>query len=369
MISAEALSVLRLKCVKGMNDACLTKIYQAEGSLRDAFRLDYNSLLGLGIKRELAENIVTADVDEALLEHELESVHRQKADVICIDDEEYPSMLKEAETAPPLLFVKGRREALAMPSIAVVGARSATRQACDFAKKLSQDLAEVGFNVVSGFALGIDVYAHAGAVNKGMTTAVMGCGINVFYPEANRRYEELVLKSGCTVTEFFSDTPAYAGNFPQRNRIISGMSYGVIVVEASARSGSLITARYAAEQGREVYAVPTFPGTKNCETNRLIREGAKLVESYYDIVEELRYHLKGLKEVDKEVAPAIVFDNPDAEKIYALIADGMLTADQISAISGINIENIAINLVQMELEGYVIKELDGKYRAVGGNHG
>lgn len=369
MISSKALNTLKLKCVKGMNDTALSRIYSACGSLHDAFGLDFGSLTGLGIKKELAENIVTADIDEKLFERELESVHKRDADVLCIDDEEYPQLLKETETAPAVLFVRGRREALQRPSIAVVGARSATRQACDFAKKISQDLAEVGFNVVSGFAMGIDVYAHAGAVNKGMTTAVMGCGINHFYPEANKRYEATVLKSGCIVTEFFSDEQPNSWNFPQRNRIISGMSYGVIVVEASAKSGSLITARYAAEQGREVYAVPAFPMSKNCATNRLIKDGARLTEGYYDILDELKYRIQGLKEVDKPEAIGLQFSNPDDARLYSLLENGMLNPDELSTLSGMDIGSVTISLVQMELEGYVIREIDGKYRAAGGNYG
>lgn len=362
MISSAALNTLRLKCVKGINDTVLSRIFQAEGTLASAFSLDFGSLSGLGIKKDTAENIITQDIDEPIFEQELEAVHRHKADIICIDDDAYPTMLKQTEGAPALLFVRGRTEALSKPSIAVVGSRNATRQSCDFAKKLSQDLAEVGFNVVSGFALGIDVYAHAGAVNRGFTTAVMGCGLNTFYPEANRRYMDIVLKNGCIVTEFFSDVPAYAGNFPQRNRIISGMSLGVVVVEASARSGSLITARYAGEQGREVFAVPAFPGTKNCMTNSLIKDGARLTESYYDIVEEFRYHIGGLKEVDNTDGHKIEFGSPDASKVYAMLEDGTLTPDEISAKSGINIDTVSITLVEMELEGYLVREIDGRYR-------
>ena len=369
MISSKALNALRLKCIKGINDPVISAIYQSEYSLNNVFKLDYMSLLSLGIKKELAENIVTGDIDDELLERELAAIEKHHADVLCIDDDEYPALLKETVGAPSLLFVRGQRDTLQKPAIAIVGARSATRQACDFAKRLGQDLAEVGFNVVSGFALGIDVYAHAGAVNKGVTTAVMGCGMNLFYPEANRRYQDIVLKNGCILTEFFSDVPAYAGNFPQRNRIISGMSYGIVVVEASPRSGSLITARYAAEQGREVFAVPAFPDTKHCMTNSLIKDGARLTESYYDILDELRYRINGLKEVDNADSHEIEFTSPDAEKIYALIEDGALSPDELSSLSGINIDAVTINLVQMELEGYLVREIDGKYRTAGGNYG
>ncbi len=369
MISAKAINTLKLKCVRGITDQAISKIYAACGSLDGAFALDFGSLTGLGIKKETAENIITADIDEKLLEREFASADKKQADIICIDDAEYPPLLRETESAPALLFVRGKREALLKPSIAVVGSRNATRQACDFAKKLSQDLAEVGFNVVSGFAHGIDVYAHAGAINKGLTTAVMGCGINHFYPEANKRYEPTVLKSGCIVTEFFSDMPALAGNFPQRNRIISGMSHGVVVVEASARSGSLITARYAGEQGREVYAVPAFPMSKNCATNKLIKDGARLTESYYDILDELRYRIDGLKEVDKPEPVRLQFGNPDDARLYSLLENGMLNPDELSTLSGMDIGSVTISLVQMELEGYVIREIDGKYRAAGGNYG
>jgi len=147
------------------------------------------------------------------------------------------------------------------------------------------------------------------------------------------------------------------------------MSYGVIVVEASERSGSLITARLAGEQGREVFAVPAFPDNRNNATNALLKEGAKLVQSYYDVIEELKYQIYDLKEVDKQETSVLEFGSPEQTKLFDLLMRGTLNPDELSAMSGFDIESVAINLAQMELEGYVVREIDGKYRAAGGLNG
>lgn len=147
------------------------------------------------------------------------------------------------------------------------------------------------------------------------------------------------------------------------------MSYGVIVVEASERSGSLITARLAAEQGRDVFAVPAFPDNRNNATNALLKDGAKLIESYYDVVEELKYQLFDLKEVDKQEPGVLEFDSPEQAKLFDLLIRGTLNPDELSAESGFDIESVVINLAQMELEGYVVREIDGKYRVAGGLNG
>lgn len=369
MTSDLAIETLKLRCVKGMDETVMERLYAGAGSLADALLLDMGALLSYGIKREIAENILTKDIDSKLFKSELESLKGARADILCIDDPFYPEMLRQTAGAPCLLFVRGRTEVMDRPSIAVVGSRNATRAACDFSRRLSADLAEAGFNVVSGFARGIDISAHRGALERGATTAVMGCGVDYFFPEENRRYIDDVLDNGCIATEFLSGCYPASRNFPRRNRIISGLSYGVIVVEASARSGSLITARLAGEQGRDVFAVPAFPDNRNNATNALLKEGAKLIESYYDVIEELKYQIGGLKEVDKQADGVLEFDNPEQAKLFDLLIKGTLNPDELSAMSGFDIESVVINLAQMELEGYVVREIDGKYRAAGGLNG
>ena len=364
-----AIETLKLRCVKRMDETIMERIYAATGCIKDAFALDMGSLLSFGVKREVAENIITLDIDKQLFKNELEALKECRANIICIDDDEYPQMLRETKGAPCLLFVRGDASAMLKPSIAVVGSRNASRAACDFTKRLSADLAESGFNVVSGFASGIDVNAHLGAISKGVTTAVMGCGVNHFFPEANRKHLDKVIENGCVVTEFLSNCHPAKMNFPRRNRIISGLSYGVIVAEASSRSGSLITARLAGEQGRDVYAVPTFPDNRNNATNALLKDGATLIESYFDVIEELKYNINDIKEVDKQETSVLEFDSPEQAKLFDLLMRGTLNPDELSAKSGFDIESVVINLAQMELEEYVVREIDGKYRAAGGLNG
>lgn len=369
MTTDKAIETLKLRCVRGMDDTTMEKIFAGSGGISDGFGLDMSSLRAMGVKKEIAENIVTRSIDTSLFKSELKALEESSAYIICIDDDEYPIMLKETVGAPCMLFVRGDASAMKRPSIAMVGSRNATRAACDLSKRMASDLAEAGFNVVSGFAMGIDVYAHLGAVSKGATTAVMGCGVNHFFPQQNQKYLDRVLDGGCVVTEFLSYIHPAKQNFPRRNRIISGLSYGVIVVEASEKSGSLITARLAGEQGRDVFAVPAFPDNRNNATNSLLKSGAVLVESYYDVIEELKYQIRDLKEVDKQEFGGVQFDSPEQAKLFDLLIRGTLNPDELSAMSGFEIESVVINLAQMELEGYVIREIDGKYRAAGGLNG
>lgn len=364
-----AIDTLKLRCVKGVDETVMERIYAGAGTLKGVFDLDMGAFLHFGVKKETAVNILTENVDAPLFKKELESLKAVSADILCIDDDGYPQMLKETAGAPCLLFVRGDADVLQMPCIAVVGSRNASRSACDFSKRLSADLAESGFNVVSGLARGIDIYAHMGAVEKGATTAVMGCGVNHFFPPENKKYLDKILGNGCVITEFLSFCYPAAMNFPRRNRIISGLSYGVVVAEASERSGSLITARLAGEQGREVYAVPAFPDNRNRATNALLKQGAKLVESYYDVIEELKYQIGGLKKVDKQDSGVLEFGSPEQAKLFDLLIRGTLNPDELSAMSGLEIESVVINLAQMELEGYVVREIDGKYKTAGGLNG
>jgi len=364
-----AIETLKLRCIRGVEETVMERIYAGAGTLRGALELDMASLRSFGVKKEIAENIITETIDSQLFKKELKALEECGAHIICIDDEKYPEMLRETVGAPSLLFVRGDVSALERPSIAMVGSRNASRAACDFSKRMASDLGEAGFNVVSGFAKGIDINAHLGAISHGRTTAVMGCGVNHFFPADNKKYLESVLENGCVVTEFLSGCHPAQRNFPRRNRIISGLSFGVIVVEASDRSGSLITARLAGEQGRDVFAVPAFPDNRNSATNSLLKSGAILVESYYDVIEELKYQISDLKEVDKQEVGVLEFDSPEQAKLLDLLMRGTLNPDELSAMSGSDIESVVINLAQMELEGYVIREIDGKYRVAGGLNG
>ena len=234
-------------------------------------------------------------------------------DLVAWDDPDYPRALLELGHAPPVLYFVGRRELLNRPALAIVGSRNATAQGRDNARAFAHALADAGLTIVSGLALGIDAAAHEGALEgAGSTLAVVGTGLDRVYPARNRALAHAIAEHGGIVSEFPPGTPPLEKHFPRRNRLISGLARGVLVVEAALASGSLITARYAGEQGREVFAIPGSihsPLAKGC--HKLIRDGAKLVETAQHVLEEL-----GMAAVAplQSAAPAPISDNPRARR-------------------------------------------------------
>src|SRR4030095_2778803 len=210
-------------------------------------------------------------------------------EIVAWDDTDYPRALLELGYPPPVLFFVGRRELLNRPALAIVGSRNATAQGLDNARNFAHALADAGLTIISGLALGVDAAAHEGALlGTGSTLAVVGTGLDRVYPARHRELAHRIANDGGLLSEFPPGTPPREHNFPRRNRLISGLAKGVLVVEAAQKSGSLITARYAGEQGREVFAIPGSihsPLAKGC--HKLIRDGAKLVETAQDILEEL----------------------------------------------------------------------------------
>lgn len=219
-------------------------------------------------------------------------VEKMKIEEISIESEDYPKQLKEIYDAPLKLYVLGNKELLSQKCIAIVGSRNATEYGKKVALQFSTKLSENGINIISGLAIGIDTYAHLGtlkSINKGKTIAVLGSGLDEIYPKQNIELAKQILKSGgCIISEYPLGTKPEKSHFPQRNRIISGLSKGVLVVEASEKSGALITADFALEQGREVFAIPgNISSILSVGTNNLINDGAKLVRNYMDVIEEI----------------------------------------------------------------------------------
>lgn len=215
-----------------------------------------------------------------------------KIEEISIESKEYPEQLREIYDAPLKLYVLGNKEILKQSSIAIVGARKATEYGKKIAIQFSKDLSKNGINIISGLALGIDTCAHLGALqatSKGKTIAVLGSGLDAIYPKQNVELAKQIIKNGgCIISEYPLGAKPEKQHFPQRNRIISGLSKGVLIVEASEKSGSLITADFALEQGREVFAVPgNISSSTSVGTNNLIKQGAKLVTNYEDILVEI----------------------------------------------------------------------------------
>ena len=276
-------------------------------------------------------------------------------------------MLKEVYAPPALLYVLGNTECLNNICIGVIGSRSCSKMAENFAYKLSKELAAVDITIVSGFAYGIDIAAHKGAVETGATACVLGSGLANIYPAAHTKYiDKIIEKGGCLVSEFALDEAPLSNNFPRRNRIISGLSKAIAVIEAGFRSGSLITCRFALEQNREIFAVPAFPGTKNSATNSLLRQGAKFLESSLDIISELKYDLKNKlndnnSEIVENSVKSIEIEDETGQKIYEALSIEPLSLNNICIKLNIDVVSAMSSIASLELDGIVEKTNDEKY--------
>ena len=270
--------------------------------------------------------------------------------ILRVHDAGYPSLLKEIATAPAELYLKGSLPACAY--LAVVGSRDASAYGLRIAQRLSRELAEAGFCIVSGLARGIDAAAHRGALEgKGKTVAVLGSGLSELYPPENCRLgEEILEKGGALISEFPPTYPVLPENFPRRNRIISGLSLGVVVVEADEKSGALITANFAMEQGREVFACPgPMDSTLSRGCHRLIQQGAKLVVETADIFEELKIPL--VHHFSKE--PEIPALDPKETKLYRQLSDEPLSVDLLAQNCELPVQEVLSTLLQLELKQLV----------------
>lgn len=286
-----------------------------------------------------------------------EACSRQGIRLCQISDQEYPELLKEIYSPPLVLFYRGTLQNH-IPRIAMVGARRVTAYGRTVADKLAQALAEAGFAVVSGAARGVDAISHQGALLQGRTEAVLGCGVDVAYPPENRKLLEEIAESGAVISEYGPGCMPVAGNFPARNRIISGMSLGTVVVEAAERSGSLITAQQAMEEGRDVFAVPGSifsASSKGC--HRLIQQGAKLVVNSQDVLEEYKHLLnrKASKEKNAEkFATRAIMSDVESKIMGVLSPDEPLSIDEIIyRLQGQDAAQVAFILLQLEFKGFV----------------
>ncbi|KEQ16610.1 DNA-binding protein [Endozoicomonas numazuensis] len=286
--------------------------------------------------------------------------------IITLQSSQYPVALKELSDPPPLLYVVGNIDLLNEPQLAVVGSRRPTPQARRLAQELARDLSRKGLIITSGMALGIDAAAHQGVLGSyGSTIAVLGTGVDVIYPRSHGDLYQAIAMQGAVVSEFPLGTTPNPGNFPRRNRIISGLSSGVLVVEAALNSGSLISARLAAEQGREVFAVPGSvlnPLSRGC--HKLIREGAVLVESAEDILIELQNYLRPFVESSDE-PETISSDLSGVQRVILESLNGeAVSVDLICQISGLSFDEVSVILTEMELEGF-IESVPGGYTRTG----
>jgi len=328
--------------------------------LEDIFRASSKKLTALGLEKEKAETLTSP----RLIERALRTVAwlaKKGYFILTVDDPDYPSYLREIFDPPFVLYGAGRPEVLKEPAVAVVGARRPTPYGKAVAEKLTRDLAASGLVVVSGLARGIDSIAHWGALDSGRTMAVLGSGLDDVYPPENKGLFRKIAEEGAVVTEFPPDMPPLSFHFPLRNRIISGLSLATVVVEATRQSGSLITARLSLEQNREVMAVPgSLTSDLSRGTNWLIKSGAKLVETWEDVVEELpspvRERFLSLRPEEKRM-PAM---SPEEKRLFdRLSVDTPVHIDELVEAADASVSEMLGLLLHLELKG-LIRQMPGK---------
>jgi len=363
---------LALALTAGLGPTRIGKLIEHFGTAECVFNASLTELEATGMRAVSAQSIATGKSLE-LAQQECGKAAEAGARIISLSDPEYPSRLKEIYDPPVILFLKGSVEVLAQPGIAMVGTRHPTPYGSGMAERLSTDLAARGLVIISGLARGIDTASHRGAVAaKGKTVAVLGTGIDVMYPKENTRLtEQIVVLGGALITEFPVGTFPAPQNFPIRNRIISGMSAGVLVVEAAEYSGTRITSRLALEQNRDVYAVPGNVTNKNSwGPNTLIKQGAKLVATWEDVWEELptdiQAALSSMQNESPEPETASLFpdevSSPHEKKILKLLkADESTHIDQLVELleAEMSPSEIFAALFELELNGKV-RQLPGK---------
>jgi DNA processing protein len=314
--------------------------------------------------------------DESKIESDLQWLAQADHHLLCWDDEAYPALLRRIDGPPAALFADGDPGCLWQPQIAIIGSRNPTAGGLDHARDFATTLARQGMTITSGLASGIDTAAHTAALNCGaLTIAVNGTGLDQVYPSSSRAVAERIRSQGVMISELPLGSPPRRQHFPSRNRIISGLSLAVLVVEAGLNSGTLITARKAAEQGREVFALPGSlhnPMAKGC--HRLIREGARLVETTADIMQELgpvaaelqmeiRQRLDEPETIDEKTVrqKSELLDDPDYSTVWKLLGYDPKPVDLIIQQSGLSAREISSMLLMMELNGMIIKNSDGRY--------
>ena len=357
MPDPELAAWLRLTLVPGLGGQTLRKLLSEFGLPSQALAAR-RAALARSVGEDLAGRILAADDQATGVAAALRWADAPGHTVVTLADREYPPRLLEIADPPAVLYVDGRTDLLPRPSLAIVGSRNATPQGMANATSFARAFSAAGLTIVSGLALGIDAAAHRGALEgDGSTVAVLGSGVDVAYPARNADLHRAIAERGAVVSEFPLGTPAIGGNFPRRNRLISGLARGVLVVEAALASGSLITARLAAEQGRDVFAIPGSihsPLAKGCHA--LIKDGAKLVESAQDLLAEL-----GLPAPARTVAQS----SPEvAHELLAHLGYDPCNVDTLCQRSGLTPDTVSAMLLALELEGRVASLPGGRYQRI-----
>ena len=359
MAAAELRSWLRLTLVPGVGGESQRRLLGTFGSAEAVFAAGAGALAGV-VGTQSAELLARHD-GRAAIDAALEWADQPGNHLVTLADSDYPQALLAAADPPTLLYVKGDAALLNRPALAMVGSRNASKQGEANATAFAAALSGAGLTIVSGLALGIDAAAHRGGLTgRGTTIAVIGTGADRIYPSANEALAREIVERGAIVSEFPLGTPPLGANFPRRNRLIAGLSRGCLVVEAAERSGSLITARLAAEIGLEVFAIPGSihsPLSKGC--HKLIKQGAKLVESAQDILEELRWEMV--------VAPppetaTVSEPGRDCTGVVAAMGYDPVDLETLAGRTGLTTEQLLAMLLPLELDGRISQLPGGRYQ-------
>lgn len=347
----EKLYTIWLSSVSGVGSKSCHNLMRYFGSAEGVYQCSCSDLIASGLVRKQTAKNISQQRDLESIENNLKSMKEKGIKVYTIHENEYPENLRNIYDPPPVLYVKGELTAEDSLAVAVVGSRKASEYGLKAAHRIAMRLAEYGITIVSGMAFGIDSAAHRGALSaKGRTLAVFGCGLKHIYPTSNYRLSQEIQKSGALISEYPYDTEPFASQFPARNRIISGMSLGVVVVEAGEKSGSLITADLALEQGRDVFAVPGNISSPNSKgTNELIKNGAKLVSRIEDIIEELNLNII-LKERNNANSNEDLDISIDEKLILEFLSRQSGDLDTITAATGLQPGKVMAAVTKLELK-------------------
>lgn len=357
----EKLYWIGLNLVRGIGAVRFRHLLAYFGDAKTAWEASESDLRASGLSEKIAQNLLQlrAGVDLALIQTQLSKL---AVTVLTWDDPDYPRRLKEIDQPPPVLYVRGALIEADEWAVALVGTRRVTTYGRQVTEQLATALAQNGVTVVSGLARGTDSIAHQTALNAGgRTIAVLGSGVDNLYPPENRRLAEEIMQRGAVISDYALGTQPEAANFPPRNRIISGLSMAVVVVEASRQSGALITAEFAVEQGREVFAVPgSIFAPQSHGTNRLIQQGARPMLTPQDVLEMLDLGRVAQQREARAVLPA----NETEAHILTLIRNEALHVDEISVQAQLPVKEITATLTLMELKG-MVRQMGGMhYQAV-----
>jgi DNA processing protein len=349
---------LALKSIRGVGNVLGRNLIRAFGGPAEVFRARGDALRCAGVRSDIVRAIRTFDrwAEVTAKISRLEAVGGR---LVTWQDESYPDALRQIYDPPLFLFVRGSLEERDALAVAIVGSRASSPYGRQMTAGISEGLVRAGLTIVSGLARGIDAAAHAAALAAGgRTIAVLGCGIDVVYPSEHHQLQMRIVKNGAVVSEFPPGTPPDAENFPSRNRIISGLSLGTVVVEATEKSGSLITAEHALEQGREVFAVPGPVGARSRGPHQLIRQGATLVEGAADILCEIIPHLR---EEPRSVSPPAPPPplNEIEQRVFACLDESAVHVDDLMLRTGLAAARLLGVLLSLELRG-LVHQLPGK---------